>query len=517
MPQQKATPYGQSANDIRLLKYRWLSNILAKKRLSIPALLGAGASLLYGLQKMGSETASSSIKSYESAGFDMSNPFSSLMNYAMGADDYYATSLAISQSHMIALAKTATYTYPVAFLLLTVYAAHRIGTSFTSGDGKDLLLAFSDRGPYKDMMHAAKSNEKKLFKNSDFKKQPSRWALYKPAQINNFFNLLRQDGAFVMQRLGGALAYKAATGKKYNESYFDEPKNIEVNLLHLAALLGTDDSPVAKRLKMSDALSDPAYQDVFKNAGDITEALAPNITNLKDFATRASESLGDISQYLFKNSVDIDECLKEWSSLTAGCFIQTNKEIQENNMRHGVTKYVVEMQLASANGTLSVKDVDKMLTRLGTFEHIRNYDTPKAPLSDMMRQVDELKLSLEQARPANANPGDTVTLPVLPGLNGQWQDLPTPLLLEQVFADQYGQDVPFSINHNELFVNKFSEKLASTILKSPMMDNTPEHERQTMANELRDTILQRTAMSMSKTTFKDKAEDLVSRFRPTQP
>lgn len=517
MPQQKATPYGQSANDIRLLKYRWLSNILAKKRLSIPTLFGAGFGLLYGLQQIGSETASNTVKSYELAGFDMSNPFGSLMGYVGGTGEHYSMSLNASQSHLAALADTATYAFPVAPLLLTVYAAHRMASSVVSGDGREILEAFSDRGPYKDMMHAAKSSEKKLFKNSDFKKQPSKWALYKPAQVNNFFNRLRQDGAFVMQRLGGALAYKAATGKKYNESYFDEPKNIEVNLLHLAALLGSDDSPVAKRLKMSDALSDPAYQDVFKNAGDITKALAPNITNLKDFATRASKSLGDISQYLFKNSVDIDACLKEWSSLTAGCFIQANKEIQENNMRHGVTKYVVEMQLASANGTLTVKDVDKMLTRLGTFEHIRNYDTPKAPLSDMMKQVDELKLSLEQARPANANSGDAVTLPVLPGLSGQWQDLPKPLLLEQVFADQYGPDVPFSINHNEMFVNKFSDKLASTILKSPMMDNTPEHERQTMANELRDTILQRTAMSMSKTTLKDKAEDIVSRFRPTQP
>jgi hypothetical protein len=513
----KPTPYGQSDNDIRLLKYKWLSNILTKKRLTVPTIFGAGFGLLYGLKEMGVRGASESIGYYESAGWDMEKPFDSLVNYASGFSDVYTETLLSSQSHLSALAETATYTLPLAPLALTIYASHRMATSLSSGDGRDLSEAFYDRGPYKDLMHQASSSEKKLFKKSDFHKQPSKWALYRPAQVNNFFNRLRNDGAFIMQRLGGALAYSAFTGKNHSKTYFDEPTNIEVNLLHLAALLGSDDSPIAKRLKMSDALSDPAYQDVFNNAGDITQALAPNITNLKDFATRASKSLGEVSQYLFKNSVDIDACLQEWSSLTASCFTQANKEIQENNMRHGITKYVVDMQLSSANGTLRVKDVDQMITRLNAFEHIRNYDTPKAPLSDMMKQIDDLKSMLLQARPANAKSRDIVALPVTPGLSGQWQELPKPLLLEKVFAEHYGTDVPFSVNPNEMFVNKFSDKLASTILKSPMMDNTPEHERKQLANDLRDQVLQRTAMNMSQTTVKDKAKDIVSRFRPTSP
>jgi len=490
---------------------------LQKKRLTVPTLFGTGFGLLYGLKQMGLQGASESVGYYESAGWDLEKPFESLLNHAKGVSDIYTDTLLYSQSHLSALAETATYTLPLAPLALALYASHRMATSVSSGDGRDLSEAFHDRGPYKDFMHKASSSEKKLFKKSDFHKQPSKWGLYKSAQVNNFFNRLRKDGAFVMQRLGGSLAYKAITGKNYSKTYFDEPTNIEVNLLHLAALLGSDDTPIAKRLKMSDAFSDPAYQDVFNKAGDITKALAPNITNLKDFATRASKSLGDVSQYIFKNSVDIDACLQEWSSLTANCFTQANKSIQENNMRHGITKYVVDMQLLSSEGKLSVKDVDEMITRLGVLEHVRNYDTPKAPLSDMMKQVDDLKSMLEQARPANASPRDIVTLPILPGLSGQWQDLPKPLLLEKVFLEHYGDDVPFRIDPNEMFVNKFSDKLASTILKSPMMDNTPEHEREKLANDLRDTVLQRTAMNMSQTTIKDKTTDIVSRFRPTSP
>lgn len=515
MPQQKPTPFGQSDNDLRLLKYRWLSNLLAKKRLTMPAILSMGGNLLYGLQALGSDSANRTVHNYEMAGFDLAKPIESLWEHTMNVGEYYKMTLNSTQSYTQALSGTAQHAYPIGTLLLTLYASHRIVTSFTTGEGRELLEAFSDRGPYKDMMHHAKFGEKRLFNSSDFNKQPSRWALYRPAQWNNFYNRIRQDAVSVTQRLGGSLLYRAVTGKDYSKSYFDEPRNLEVNLFHLAALLGVDDSPVAKRLKMSKAFDDPAYQEVFKNAGDITEALAPNVSNLKDFATRASKSLGDISQYIFKNPVDIDACLQEWSKLTADCFINANKEIQENNMRHGVTKYVVDMQLASANGTLTVKDVKKMIKRLDTFEHIRNYDTPKAPLSDMMAQVDNLKAMLNQALPADGKSRDKVTLPVLPGLDGQWQNLPKPLLLEQVFASQYGPDVPFSINPNEMFVHKFSDKLASTILKSPMMDNTPEHERQALANELRDTVLQRTAMNMSKTTIKDRAEDLVEKFRPT--
>lgn len=515
MPQQKPTPFGQSDNDLRLLKYRWLTSILSKKRLTMPMILSMGGNLLYGLQALGSDTATRTVSSYEMSGFDLTKPIESLMQHTMDVGSYFKMTLGSTQSYTTAITGTAQHAIPIGTLLLTLYAAHRTVTSFTTGDGRLLLEAFSDRGPYKDMMYQAKYGQKRLFDNSDFNKQPSRWALYRPAQWNNFCNRIRQDGVAVMQRLGGALIYRAATGKDYTKTFFDEPRKLEVNLFHLAALLGVDDSPVAKRLKMSEAFSDPAYQEVFKNAGDITEALAPNITNLKDFATRASKSLGDISQYIFKNPIDIDACLQEWSALTASCFITANKEIQENNMRHGVTKYVVEMQLASANGSLTVKDAQKMLKRLDAFEHIRNYDTPTAPLSDMMQQVDNLKAALTQAIPAGAKGRDKVVLPVLPGLDGQWQNLPKPLLLEQVFAEHYGPDVPFSIDHNEMFVHKFSDKLASTILKSPMMDNTPEHERQALANELRDTVLQRTAMSMSKTTIKDRAEDLVDKFRPT--
>lgn len=472
----------------------------------MPALLGAGFSLLYGLKELGVQGASTD--HYERAGWDLTKPFTSLAKDTVGLTDVYSDTLFKSQSHLTAMSEAASQSIPLAALLLTLYGTHRMVKSMASGDGGELSQAFNRRGPYKDLMHNASYGEKKLFEKSDFHKQPTIWALYRPAQMNNFFNQLRQDGATVLQRLGG---------KKYAKSYFDEPKKLEINLLHLAALLGVDDSPIAKRLKMSEALSDPAYQDVFNKAGDITEALAPNVTNLKDFVKRASKSLGDVSQYIFKNSVDIDACLQEWATLTASCFTQANKQIQENNMRHGITKYVVDMQLASANGKLSVKDVDKMLTRLGALEHIRNYDTPKSPLSDMMKQVDDLKSMLTQARPANAVPGDIIKLPVLPGLSGQWQDLPKPLLLEKVFLEHYGTDVPFAIDPNEMFVNKFSDKLANTILKSSIMESTPEHEREKLANDLRDKVLQRTAMNMSQTTLKDKAEDIVSRFRPTSP
>ena len=128
MPVAKPTPYGQSDNDIRLLKYKWLSNILTKKRLTVPTIFGAGFGLLYGLKEMGLRGASESIGYYESAGWDMEKPFDSLVNYATGFGDVYTETLLSSQSHLTALGETAMYTLPLAPLALAIYASHRMAT-----------------------------------------------------------------------------------------------------------------------------------------------------------------------------------------------------------------------------------------------------------------------------------------------------------------------------------------------------------------------------------------------------
>ena len=88
MPQQKPTPFGQSDNDLRLLKYRWLTSILSKKRLTMPMILSMGGNLLYGLQALGSDTATRTVSSYEMSGFDLTKPIESLMQHTMDVGSY---------------------------------------------------------------------------------------------------------------------------------------------------------------------------------------------------------------------------------------------------------------------------------------------------------------------------------------------------------------------------------------------------------------------------------------------
>lgn len=108
---------------------------------------------------------------------------------------------------------------------------------------------------------------------------------------------------------------------------FDHYLEREVNLLHLAALVGQDNSGPSVTIKAMDLFRNPSYTEIFQNSEVIVKELAHRVDDLKLFAERSYQALGPLAEHIFKNEKRLKGTLQVWDKLTMKAFADTIQDV----------------------------------------------------------------------------------------------------------------------------------------------------------------------------------------------
>lgn len=294
------------------------------------------------------------------------------------------------------------------------------------------------------------------------------------------------------------------------EHHYNQWSNKEVNTLHLAALLGLDNSPNALKVKALDAMKDPNVVAVFDNALDITEALSYNINNLKKFVEHLELSVGDDARYLFSKANNMPKCIEELTKVVNKALIATNTKQKENNVRHFLNNLNIQLLIAHANGTLddsliknSIAKLDELspIVRHGLYpEQITQYEgsgviTPSDPLHMVPKKMESAVIFRAKLLD-ELTKGVFPTTP-LPNLDDRSTGINS-LTAAKLFTDTFGEEFPFHLDEKREFVSSLSSKLLNEInANTTFIESIPAKRREEFSREIRDNILRRTALSLS--------------------
>lgn len=138
----------------------------------------------------------------------------------------------------------------------------------------------------------------------------------------------------------------------------------DINLLHLAALVGADPTPTGREIREMPCMQDPAIQDVFKNSTDILTGLKNNTKNLRGILKAAFESLGELSQLTFKNPSDFIKSIEEWESMTHEIYDYAIAQTSNMNARQVCTETLTQLAIKIKSNNLSKKEAIRIEERL---------------------------------------------------------------------------------------------------------------------------------------------------------
>lgn len=223
-----------------------------------------------------------------------------------------------------------------------------------------------------------------------------------------------------------------------------------VNLVHLAALLGSDKSKDAESIKQFACFDDPAFKEIFDNANNVLAALKDGVNNRNDlraFCRDAYRSLGPVAEYIFSDYTDFKKSLSDWHSICLDAFTSAITKTAEMEYRqHGVETLASTLKEISGGNGLSQKDVMKHIDSLSKINVLTGYGQiggEKGAFDELHTYTVSLEKILRQAV-------DT-------------QEAPVHILLDEKFhplshtATREGWDVEQMTHnlHHQIFDNRF--------------------------------------------------------------
>tara|TARA_Y100000310_G_scaffold213638_1_gene214582 strand:+ start:2521 stop:4134 length:1614 start_codon:yes stop_codon:yes gene_type:complete len=146
----------------------------------------------------------------------------------------------------------------------------------------------------------------------------------------------------------------------------------DINMLHLAALVGADPTPIGKQFRKMPCMQDPAIQDVFNNATDILDGLKKNTKKLRTTMKALYNSLGELSQDVLSKPGDFISSMKEWESLTFDIYEYGVKQSANMNTRQLGTETFLQLSTKLNAGELTKKDAQEILDKLNGLASLKN-------------------------------------------------------------------------------------------------------------------------------------------------
>jgi hypothetical protein len=153
-----------------------------------------------------------------------------------------------------------------------------------------------------------------------------------------------------------------------------------VNIVHMLAALGEDNSRYAQRLKADPGFADRAVQKIFANSAMLMKIMTPNQGNLYQFSETVRKSLGRDAEYLLKNYKDYNAGKTEWRGLTASARSDATANAQEANLHHHFAYLAASGFSASLSGALTPSAANALIDQLALFRPLTKSSSPGTPL-----------------------------------------------------------------------------------------------------------------------------------------
>ncbi len=251
-------------------------------------------------------------------------------------------------------------------------------------------------------------------------------------------------------------------GSEHPRDFFDHStlKRNSVNIIHALALLGSDNSRYAKRLKEEPGFRDKAVTAVFDNSDRLLKLMKPNEKNLYQFSETVRKSLGADAEYILKDYRDYNKGMTEWRGLVSAVSNETLSKVQEANMHHHFSYLISNAFRESLHNEFTPVKAKKLVRELALFRPLKrsyNSGTPihktaalASKLAGMIRTLERndkldlfhelqiLPIDKEKAYldpPVSKDPNDPAVTRAKNALLSSWLITPEIRPVEEVFTE----------------------------------------------------------------------------------
>lgn len=284
----------------------------------------------------------------------------------------------------------------------------------------------------------------------------------------------------------------------------------DVNMLHLAALVGADPTSVGQEFRKLSSMQDPAIQAVFNNATDILDGLKKNTKALRKTMKALYESLGPLSQEVLASPNDFIASMKEWESLTFDIYEYGVKESANMSVRQLATETILELTEKIRSGTLSKEGANQTLNKLNAIASLKERDLQHnmkksaGPLHSVGEHAEALASSLSVAI-STSRSWPLTALATSPKQDALFSIDPSKDKLEklqEMHTLLHGSNAPFPSPTiiQELCIDKLMNTIEKK-LKNNLKENNPSMSKNTLnnkADEMMKEWHQRTAVRLSR-------------------
>lgn len=164
-----------------------------------------------------------------------------------------------------------------------------------------------------------------------------------------------------------------------------------VNVIHLCAKLGLEDSEFAKKLLKDPAFREDSVQQLFNNSSDLVELLRPNEKNLLQFTESVRKSLGDDAPFFLKSVNDARGSQQEWLALVEKTRMDVAEQMQEFNFHYHLSVMVASAAVKSAKSNFTQGDAETLFQDLDLYRKLEGKYEAGSPIEQTVSFAKRLK------------------------------------------------------------------------------------------------------------------------------
>lgn len=158
------------------------------------------------------------------------------------------------------------------------------------------------------------------------------------------------------------------------ESIYQQYRTLDVNTLHLAVILGADQSQEAQTFKAHDAFSHPDVQRLFAEGKRLLPTLADHLPSTHAFLRHLRGALGDDVHYILKEPTNSLKAVKEFNTLGLNMIEAGAKQADIAYSYEVLKQHTVTLINHCQDNTLSLQT---LMTCLNDIQSIKEAVTPR--------------------------------------------------------------------------------------------------------------------------------------------
>lgn len=270
-----------------------------------------------------------------------------------------------------------------------------------------------------------------------------------------------------------------------------------VNVIHLCAKLGVDDSEFAKKMMKDPVFRNEHVKHLFTNSRDLLSLLRPNEKNLLQFTESVRKSLGDDAPFFLKSVNDAAGSQQEWLALVEKTRMDVAEKMQEFNFHYHLSVTMASAAVKSTKSNFTQDDAEALFLELDRYRELEG----KYPLGSPIEQTVSFAKSLKTDVAALCLRKQPERLLDLKKISKHFKDGQAfyyhpshEFKINRVASTLYKDMTPWAdahipLNVQQLFVDTLFNNMANVAVENitsvyEQMKNKPAHEQEMILSEL---------------------------------